>query len=240
MPRSSLGGLVGTGLAALATWFGCGVLGRIAADLRRCLASRHRRISRWTPRGDSAGPRRGAADRLAQSGGGRDRRALLPAFMTEGAVADWSGVFLREVAGFGAPAGAAGFAAFSAAMVIARRLGDCDGTAARTRPGARAGGDARGVGCGAGDRGSRRRAGRVRAGRAGRWRTWRRSCSRLPAERAGCQRRRRRGGHARLWRHAARAPADRGAGGRDRAALCRRRPGRGDGDDRSGARRVVR
>ena len=48
----------------------------------------------------------------------------LLAFMSEGAVADWSGVFLRQVAGFSAPAGTSGFAAFSASMLIARLTGD--------------------------------------------------------------------------------------------------------------------
>lgn len=56
------------------------------------------------------------------------------AFMTEGAVADWSGVFLRTEAGFSAAEAAAGFAAFSAAMVLARLLGDA--VVRRAGPGA--------------------------------------------------------------------------------------------------------
>ena len=62
------------------------------------------------------------------------------AFMCEGAVADWSGVFLRGVAGFDAPSSASGFAAFSAAMVTMRLLGDATvrrfGPARVTRGGA--------------------------------------------------------------------------------------------------------
>ena len=46
------------------------------------------------------------------------------AFMTEGAVADWSGVFLMQVAGATAAGAAAGFAGFSAAMVLGRVFGD--------------------------------------------------------------------------------------------------------------------
>ena len=48
----------------------------------------------------------------------------LLAFMTEGAIADWSGVFMRGVAGFSAASATSGYAAFSAAMVAARLLGD--------------------------------------------------------------------------------------------------------------------
>ncbi len=48
----------------------------------------------------------------------------LLAFMTEGAVADWSGVFLRSVAGASPAMATAGFAGFSAAMVLGRLTGD--------------------------------------------------------------------------------------------------------------------
>ena len=48
----------------------------------------------------------------------------LLAFMTEGAVADWSGVFLRGVAGASPAMATAGFAGFSAAMVLGRLTGD--------------------------------------------------------------------------------------------------------------------
>ena len=44
--------------------------------------------------------------------------------MTEGAVADWSGVFLMAVAGATPSRAAAGFAGFSAAMVLGRVFGD--------------------------------------------------------------------------------------------------------------------
>ena len=48
----------------------------------------------------------------------------LLAFMTEGAVADWSGVFLRTVTGASPAMATAGFAGFSAAMVLGRLTGD--------------------------------------------------------------------------------------------------------------------
>ncbi len=48
----------------------------------------------------------------------------LLAFMTEGAVADWSGVFLRGVAGASPAMATAGFGGFSAAMVLGRLTGD--------------------------------------------------------------------------------------------------------------------
>ncbi len=48
----------------------------------------------------------------------------LLAFMTEGAVGDWSGVFLRTISGASPAMATAGFAGFSAAMVLGRLTGD--------------------------------------------------------------------------------------------------------------------
>jgi MFS family permease len=46
------------------------------------------------------------------------------AFLVEGAVMDWSGVFLTTVRGFDISMGGTGFAVFSAAMLFMRLLGD--------------------------------------------------------------------------------------------------------------------
>jgi predicted MFS family arabinose efflux permease len=124
----SLGGLVGAGLVALCELLGWGARGSLllTSALIGAAVAAHVVLD---PRPELAEPRK--AER------GRERRTAWPSravagigtlcllgFMCEGAVADWSGVFLRAVAGFSAPAGAAGFAAFSAAMVTARLAGD--------------------------------------------------------------------------------------------------------------------
>ncbi len=46
------------------------------------------------------------------------------AFVIEGAIADWSGVYLRDTLGTGSAFAAAGYAAFSLTMMIARLTGD--------------------------------------------------------------------------------------------------------------------
>lgn len=119
----SFGGLVGTGLVALAEWFGWGVLGGLllTSVVLAGAAAAHLVLDRHPALADAEARGRFAWPSLAVAGIGA---LCFLAFMTEGAVADWSGVFLRAVAGFSAPAGAAGFASFSAAMVIARVLGD--------------------------------------------------------------------------------------------------------------------
>src|SRR4029079_16038896 len=50
-------------------------------------------------------------------------------FLSEGAAADWSAVYIRDEAGATAPAGAGGFAGFSLGMVAARFAGDRAGAA---------------------------------------------------------------------------------------------------------------
>lgn len=119
----SLGGLVGTGLVALAEWFGWGVLGGLVTTsaVLAAAAAAHFVLDPSPTLADGEAGRRFAWPSAAVAGIGA---LCFLAFMTEGAVADWSGVFLRGVAGFSAPAGAAGFASFSAAMVIARVFGD--------------------------------------------------------------------------------------------------------------------
>ena len=119
----SLGGLLGTVLVAGCEAAGVGVRGGLlltAAAVAACVVAHVR------------------CDPDPAMGGGREKRTrirpsrvllgigllCLLAFLTEGAVADWSGVFMRDVAGFGTPAGASAYAAFSAAMIVARLLGD--------------------------------------------------------------------------------------------------------------------
>ena len=119
----SLGGLIGTGLVAGAHWAGWGVLGGLllTAALVAAAAFAHAVLDRDPALADGEAGRRFALPGAAVAGIGV---LCFLAFMTEGAIADWSGVFLRSVAGFSAPGGATGFAAFSAAMVVARVLGD--------------------------------------------------------------------------------------------------------------------
>jgi len=117
----SLGGLIGTGVVAAAQWAGWGIEGGLLATSAMLVVAV---AVHWA--GD-AQPELAAAGSLIawpnRAVAGIGMLCAL-AFLCEGAVADWSGVFLRTVAGFAAPASAAGFAGFSAAMVIARLLGD--------------------------------------------------------------------------------------------------------------------
>ena len=119
----SLGGLLGTLLVAGCEAAGLGVLGGlvVAAGAMAVAVAAHAVLD----------PKPALAEPGVRAGWQWPGAALWGigalcalAFMTEGAVADWSGVFLRQVAGFGAPAGAAGYAAFSAGMVAARLAGD--------------------------------------------------------------------------------------------------------------------
>ena len=119
----SLGGLAGTGLVAGAVALGWGVEGGLVLTSAVLLAAAaaHAGLDLRPALADGEAGRRFAWPSAAVAGIGV---LCLLAFMTEGAVADWSGVFLRAVAGFSTAAGASGFAAFSAAMVIARVFGD--------------------------------------------------------------------------------------------------------------------
>ncbi len=120
----SLGGLLGTVLVAGCEAAGAGVRGGLllaAAAVAGCVVA-HAVLDPEPAMGgqDPGVPRAG---RLSRGLLGIGVLCLL-AFLTEGAVADWSGVFLRDAAGFGALAGASGYAAFSAAMIAARLWGD--------------------------------------------------------------------------------------------------------------------
>lgn len=119
----SLGGLLGTVLVAGCEAAGAGVRGGLllaAAAVAGCVLAHV-----WL----DPDPAMGGQEKSASAGW--PSRALvgigllcLLAFLTEGAVADWSGVFMRDVAGYEAPAGASGYAAFSGGMIAARVFGD--------------------------------------------------------------------------------------------------------------------
>ena len=117
----SLGALAGAGLVALSAWLGWGVPGGLLATsvLLAAAVAAHLALD---PTPDLAAPgTRMAWPSRAVAGIGA---LCLLGFMSEGAVADWSGVFLFQVAGFSPPAATSGLAAFSGAMVAARLGGD--------------------------------------------------------------------------------------------------------------------
>lgn len=120
----SLGGLLGTAMTAFAEWRGWGVLGGLSIASALVLAGMALHFV-LDPAPDLAAPDR-PAGRIAWPGRAVAGIGALCglAFLCEGAVADWSGVLLRDVAGYGAAASASGYAAFSAAMVAARVFGD--------------------------------------------------------------------------------------------------------------------
>ena len=117
----SAGGLLGAGLGAgLALWGAepAGVL-EVAA-----LAGLVLTLAAWKATGPGEIVASGSA--FALPGG-----AVLPlcamallCFMCEGAVADWSAVYLESVAGASAAAASSGFAAYSATMLAGRLKGD--------------------------------------------------------------------------------------------------------------------
>ena len=119
----SLGGLLGTVLVAGCAAAGAGVAGGlalVAGVVAACVAGHF-----WLDPDPAVGAREksGAIGWPSRALVGIGLLCLL-AFLTEGAVGDWSGVFLRDVAGFGPSGGASGFAAFSTGMIVARLLGD--------------------------------------------------------------------------------------------------------------------
>ncbi|MBV8916051.1 MAG: MFS transporter [Acetobacteraceae bacterium] len=119
----SLGGLLGTGIVALAAGLHWGVLGGLlvtALLLGACVAS-HLVLD---PTQDLADRDRAARMSWPSKAAAGLGALCLLAFMSEGAVADWSGVFLSQVAAFSPASSTTGLAAFSAAMVLARLGGD--------------------------------------------------------------------------------------------------------------------
>jgi MFS family permease len=120
----SLGGLAGaTGGGVIAAW-GVGVAPHLAGVAGLSLAALALAYRRMLP----AGVDRGESGEPAFA---RPTRALAGlgvisfcVLLGEGAMADWSAVYLNGTLGTGTGLAAAGFAAFSAAMVAGRLLGD--------------------------------------------------------------------------------------------------------------------
>jgi fucose permease len=119
----SLGGLAGAGLASVAMWLGVrdsrhvGVTAIATASIVGCVLP-------WL-----AAPR--TAQEVTRHVVGRPTRTLLGlgllaflALLAEGAMADWSAVYLRDGLRASPALAATGFAAFSLAMTIGRLTGD--------------------------------------------------------------------------------------------------------------------
>ena len=119
----SLGGLVGTCVVAASSWLGFGVAGGLlaAAVLVGVAVLAHGVLDPAPDLATAEVGQRIAWPRRALAGIGL---LCLLAFMTEGGIGDWSGVFLAQVARFPPQATPAGFAAFSATMIVGRLTGD--------------------------------------------------------------------------------------------------------------------
>lgn len=119
----SLGGLVGTGVVAAANWLRLDVAdGLLAASaLIGAAVVAHALLDPAPELAAAASGPRIAWPTRALAGIGL---LCLLAFMTEGGVGDWSGVFMAQVALFPPEAAPSGLAAFSATMVVGRLTGD--------------------------------------------------------------------------------------------------------------------
>jgi MFS family permease len=119
----SLGGVVGALLAAGAMWLGVGDLAHVAGAALAALAAVVAVVPRLLPtppRLDPPGPTLALPSRGLLALG---VLALL-GLLAEGAMGDWSAVYLRDTLGASAAMAAVGFAAFSLAMAAGRLTGD--------------------------------------------------------------------------------------------------------------------
>ena len=120
----SLGGLAGAAVGGAVAAWGVGVAPHLAGVSALSLAAFALAYLRMLPadedRGESGGPAFARPTR-ALAGLGVISFCVL---LGEGAMADWSAVYLKGTLGTGPGFAAAGFAAFSAAMVAGRLLGD--------------------------------------------------------------------------------------------------------------------
>jgi MFS family permease len=120
----SLGGLAGAAVGGAVAAWGVGVAPHLAGVCALSLAAFALAYLRMLPadedRGESGGPAFARPTR-ALAGLGVISFCVL---LGEGAMADWSAVYLKGTLGTGPGFAAAGFAAFSAAMVAGRLLGD--------------------------------------------------------------------------------------------------------------------
>lgn len=118
----SLGELLGAGIPAGLRWAGSGVEPGLLATsgLVAALVLAHGALDRQRAAAAAASRRIGwPAWGLVASG-----LLCLLGFMTEGAVVDWSGVFMEHVAGLTGPLAVSGFAGFTGAMIAGRLGGD--------------------------------------------------------------------------------------------------------------------
>jgi fucose permease len=119
----SLGGVVGALLAGGAMWLGVSDLAHVAGAALAALAAVAAAVPRLVPtppRPDHAGPTLALPSRGLLALG---VLALL-GLLAEGAMGDWSAVYLRDTLGASAAMAAVGFAAFSLAMAAGRLTGD--------------------------------------------------------------------------------------------------------------------
>lgn len=120
----SLGGLAGSALGGLAAAWGAGVFSHFLAVSTLSALAFLPAFAAMLPAGADAGGGGGPAFRWPT-------RALLGlgvvsfcVLLGEGAMADWSAVYLEDTLGTGAGLAAAGYAAFSLAMTAGRLAGD--------------------------------------------------------------------------------------------------------------------
>jgi len=119
----SLGGLVGAAMGGVIASRGVGLMAHLAALSLVVALLASRITSRMLPAGADATPEHASAS--------RPHGALIAlgvlafcVLLGEGAMADWSAVYLRDVTNAGPGLAAAGYAAFSLAMATGRLVGD--------------------------------------------------------------------------------------------------------------------
>lgn len=119
----SLGGVAGALLAAGAMWTGMSDVAHVAAASLVALAAVTVALTRLGPACPGPAEARAARARLSRSLVGLGILALL-GLLAEGAMADWSAVYLRDTLGARPALAAGGFAAFSLATAAGRFTGD--------------------------------------------------------------------------------------------------------------------
>lgn len=119
----SLGGVAGALLAAGAMWTGMSAVAHVAAASVVALAAVSVALTRLVPACPGPAEASAARARPSRSLVGLGILALL-GLLAEGAMADWSAVYLRDTLGASPALAAGGFAAFSLAMAAGRFTGD--------------------------------------------------------------------------------------------------------------------
>ena len=119
----SVGGFLAAGLVGAGGRGGSGPAGAGAGHRRRAVAGRAWWITRAARRGLHA-LSEGSGFALPARGVILIGALCFLAMVTEGAIGDWSGIYLREDLGSSAAAAATGFTGFSLGMAVARLGGD--------------------------------------------------------------------------------------------------------------------